>query len=65
MEFYNLIGKTFKFYGVDGYCFKLGKTVWEAIENPDDGYRSYLDSIVQKYSRSDFLSQSLGYCQSY
>jgi hypothetical protein len=37
--------KTFKFYGVCGNCYKLDETVWEAIEDPDDGYRSYLKSI--------------------
>lgn len=37
--------KTSKFYGVDNTFYKLDDTVWEAIENPDDGYRSYLGSI--------------------
>lgn len=43
-----LIGKELPFYGVDGNAFKLGKTVYEAIEDPSDGYRSYLDSVVKK-----------------
>jgi len=37
--------KTFKFYGVCGNCYKLDDTVFEAIEDPSDGYRSYLSSI--------------------
>jgi hypothetical protein len=37
--------KTFRFYGVCGNRYKLDDTVWEAIEDPSDGYRSYLGSI--------------------
>jgi hypothetical protein len=33
------------FYGVDGNRFKLGDKVYEAIEDPDDGYRSCLKAI--------------------
>lgn len=40
-----LEGHWFKFYGVDGNCFKLGPTVYEAIEDPSDGYRSCLETI--------------------
>lgn len=40
--------KEFKFYGVCENCYKLGDTVWEAIEDPSDGYRSYLASIEYK-----------------
>ncbi len=42
----DLLGKKFGFYGVDNNCFKLGRKIYEAIENEDDGYRSYLDSII-------------------
>jgi hypothetical protein len=35
----------FEFYGVYNNKFKLGETVFEALEDPDDGYRSYLSSI--------------------
>ena len=28
------------FYGVDGLFFKLDDTIFEAVEDPDDGYRS-------------------------
>ena len=37
--------KKHKFYGVCGNCYKLDDRVWEAIEDPNDGYRSYLESI--------------------
>lgn len=40
--------KTFKFYGVCNTCYKLDDSVWEAIEDPNDGYRSYLSSIEMK-----------------
>ncbi len=43
--FDDLIGKKMKFYGVDNNCFKLGNQVFEAVEDEDDGYRSYLDSV--------------------
>lgn len=34
-----------RFYGVDNNRFKLEGFVFEAKEDPDDGYRSYLGSI--------------------
>jgi hypothetical protein len=37
--------KTFAFYGVCGNRYKLDDKVWEAKEDPSDGYRSYLGSI--------------------
>jgi hypothetical protein len=40
--------KTFQFYGVCQNCYKLDNVVWEAIEDPSDGYRSYLQSIELK-----------------
>ena len=45
MEFDNLIGQEFLFYGVDNHMFKINDTIWEALEDPSDGYRSYLGSI--------------------
>lgn len=36
---------TFKFYGVDGNLFKLGKDVFEAVEDPSDGYRSCMEEV--------------------
>ena len=40
-----LEGLCFAFYGVDGNCFALDGHVYEAVENEDDGWRSYLDSV--------------------
>lgn len=40
-----LVGKTVGFYGVDNLCFKLGRKVYEAVEDEDDGYRSYFGSV--------------------
>ena len=45
VTFEGLVGEVFNFYGVDGNCFKLGKNVFEAIEDPGDGYRSYLNEV--------------------
>ena len=49
LMFLDNLNKKFDFYGVDGNAFKLGikdkHFVFEAIEDPDDGYRSYLGSI--------------------
>jgi hypothetical protein len=57
-----LVGKKFKFYGVWNECFKLGSKIYQAYEDPDDGYRSYLGSIevVDKTDRMVFARASLG-----
>ena len=44
-EFAATVGSEHDFYGICHNQFKLGDTVWEAVEDPDDGGRSYLDSI--------------------
>ena len=42
-----LVGQVFKFYGVGGLNeFKLGPTVYEAMEDENDGYRSALEDVV-------------------
>jgi hypothetical protein len=52
MNFDDLVGKKFSFYGVDNNSFRLGTLdtgellTYEAIEDPSDGYRSYLASVV-------------------
>lgn len=48
MEFEKTVGKVFGFYGVDVNAFKLGGSVFEAMENADDGYRSMLDTVSTK-----------------
>ena len=45
MEFEELVGREFDFYGAAEHQFRLDDTTWEAIEDEDDGYRSYLGSI--------------------
>ncbi len=44
-----IVGHEFEFYGVDNLQFKLGidgfTFVLEAVEDPDDGYRSYLSCV--------------------
>lgn len=43
--FEDLVGQTVSFFGVNCNCFKLGNQVFEAIEDEDNGYRSYLQSV--------------------
>ncbi len=49
MNFDELIGEELKFYGVDNnrFCLKYGgrKTIFEAIEDENDGYRSCLGAV--------------------
>lgn len=47
MDFNELVGTEQNFYGVCDTHFKLGNVVWNAIEDENDGYRSYLDSIEE------------------
>lgn len=41
----SLSGVSWLFYGVDNNAFKIGDIVLEAIEDPSDGYRSYLGCV--------------------
>ena len=41
-----LEGKEFYFYGVNENKFKIDDLVFEALEDPNDGYRSSLGAIV-------------------
>lgn len=59
INFDDLIGQTFKFYGAAEHQFKLNTTVWEAIEDESDGYRSYLGSVERKDSTAIFFRTSL------
>ena len=47
-NFDSLVGKKFKFYGVDNNQFKLDKVAYEALEDENDGYRSCLGAVVVK-----------------
>jgi len=49
----------YSFYGVFSNEFKLGSIVFEALEDPNDGYRSYLDSVPMIKSSSTFSSKPL------
>ena len=55
----DLVGKTFNFYGVNCNCFKLNGTVWEAIEDEEDGWRSSLDSVVESTDNLIFPQKRL------
>lgn len=47
MSFESLVnGELLPFYGIDSTRFKLGDTVYEAVEDEEDGYRSYLDTVA-------------------
>lgn len=48
------------FYGVSGNEFKLNDKVFEAVEDPDDGYRSYMESVEIRDSKGIFLGIPLG-----
>ena len=48
MRFEDMISGTHKFYGVDNNCFKIGFHTFEAVENADDGYRSFMECINLK-----------------
>lgn len=47
--------KIFNFYGVDNYYFKIDKYIFEVIEDPDDGYRSYLGDIRLADNTKDLI----------
>ena len=59
-NFDKMEGGTYLFYGVDCNAFKLNDAVYEALEDEDDGYRSYLGSIELKGNHSfTFFKQPL------
>lgn len=55
----DLVGKEFGFYGVDGEFFKIGRYTFQVIENPDDGYRSYMEEAraVEPDHRLNFFAR--------
>lgn len=59
MKFEDTVGMEFDFYGVCNNEFKLGDTVFEAVEDPDDGYRSYLESVEVRESNGLFFRSPL------
>ena len=52
-------GVLYSFYGVDNRYFKLGSIVFEALEDEDDGYRSYLESIPVVYNKGIFHNKPI------
>lgn len=40
-------GEYLGFYGTNENCFKIGRHVFEAIEDPNDGYRSCLQELKE------------------
>lgn len=47
MDFTELYGQRCLFYGAHSNMFKLDSTIWEAEEDPSDGYRSYYRTTVE------------------
>ena len=54
-----LENKEFYFYGSNGNKFKLDDLVFEALEDPNDGYRSSLGAIVVRNDKSIFQRKPL------
>ena len=50
-----LEGQTFDFYGVNDQSFALDNGVYTAVEDPDDGYRSYLGGVAEESCVTTFL----------
>lgn len=50
-----LVGTELPYFGMDNNCFKLGSKVYEAIEDPSDGYRSYLEAVEVKGDTSGLV----------
>lgn len=57
-----LVGKEFDFYGVDNLSFKLGNQIFEAVEDEDDGYRSYLGCVVVR-EQGDLIFPRLSFAR--
>lgn len=42
----SILGQELDFYGAESQSFKVGDQVIEVLENPDDGYRSFLGGFL-------------------
>lgn len=53
------VSKVLKFYGVCTNTFKLDDIIWEAVEDPSDGYRSMLAELrrVSDVSKLTFAKE--------
>ena len=59
MNFQDTIDNQYKFYGVYDLMFKIDHHVFEVIEDENDGYRSYMDSVeVTQDNKLVFLGKS-------
>lgn len=59
MDFKQTLDKTYKFYGVHDTSFKIGRHIFEVVEDPDDGYRSYMECVEsRKDEKLVFLGRS-------
>ncbi len=53
--FESMVGGEFDLYGLDANCVKLNDMVFELLEDPDDGYRSYLGAT--RIADSEFIQR--------
>lgn len=58
-EHHDIVGIVGLFFGAHTNCFKIGDLVFEAVEDPDDGYRSMLDEVRLVETPFGFFSQPL------
>lgn len=70
MDFFETkVNSVCKFYGVDNLTFKLDHSIYEVVEYPVDGYRSYLDTVRVKNSdeliffRRSLAEVKVGICE--
>lgn len=55
----SLLGQELDFYGAESQAFKVGDQVIEVLEDPDDGYRSYLGGyLAVDESKYNFYNKS-------
>ena len=59
LNFDDLIGKNFKFYGATEHQLKLDDMIWEVEEDACDGYRSMLGPISRKVSNAIFFKRPI------
>ena len=65
MDFQDIVdnGKWYDFYGAVEEQFKINDMIFLVLEDPDDGYRSYLETVEQVETNAIFYSFSLAKVQ--
>ena len=58
-DFFALTKHPFEFFGACNNQFKVDAGVYEILEDPDDGYRSYMHGIMVPDSKEIFLPISV------